>query len=515
MNLSHYIRKEATRLIRRHEQYMGVAHLEWNRRRKRSQTSIEKTLRPKPSRWQLDPGFNPYHVRQRANTIGHAMLDALGDNRYRPRSPVVIEKKKQDGSPRPVSVFQVADSAISRYAFERILSRNASRFSGRSYAYRKDLSAQDAIQFVQAEWVGKERLFIAEYDFSSYFKSLSHDHLDAMINSGSLFLHSWEKQVMRAFMKASPVPESSYVPIQEDAASRGIPLGTSISLIMANLAASGLDRRLEQLGVGFVRYGDDTLIWSDTYRTICRAVQVLSEEASEMGVELNRNKSSGISLLVPRTWPQDGEIRTKRNLSFLGYDLGLGHCELPAAAVKKIKQECLRLIYNNLLREPIAGNQNRKRITREVDKDYLALLAHLRRYLYGNLSELEVKNFQRGATPFRHFKGVMSAYPLLDDPISLRNLDGWLLHHIHQAMTKRTILLRASGVLSPTCLPIPHGVSASGLLRLQSPMSTSSKTPRPIPIDIPSFSRIASVMRSAAQQFGAGIVGNDPKIGLS
>ena len=515
MNLSHYIAKEATRLIKRHEQYMGVAHLDWDRRKKRSKTSIERTCLPGPSRWKLDAGFNPYRVQRRANAIGHAIREALGDNSYRPRSPVAIEKKKQDGSPRPVSVFQVADSAISRYAFERILSRNASRLSGRSYAYRKDLSAQDAIQFIRAEWAGKERLFIAEYDFSSYFESLSHDHMHAMINSGSLLLYPWEKQVMTAFMKASPVPESSYAPIQEDAANRGIPQGTSISLIMANLAASRLDRRLEHLGVGFVRYGDDTLLWSETYNTICKAVQILSEEASAMGAGLNRKKSSGVSLLVPRSWPEDGEIRTKRNLRFLGYDLGLEHCDLPKAAVQKIKQECLRLIYDNLLREPMAGNQNRQRITPAVDKDYIALLAHLRRYLYGNLSELEVKSFQRGATPFRHFKGVMSAYPLLDDSTALRNLDGWLLHHIHQAMTKRTALLRASGVLSSTFLPIPHGVSASGLLRLQSPMSTSSKPPRPIPIDVPSFSRIASVMHSAAQQFGAGVVGNDPKIGLS
>ena len=515
MNLSHYIGKEAIRLIKGHEQYVAVAYLDWKRRQRRSHSTIPKPSIKGPSHWMLDGGFDPYHVRRRTRTIGHAIHQALNDTSYRPRSPVLIEKQKPDGSPRPVSAFQVADSAISRFAFESILARNISRFSGRSYAYRKDRTAQDAVQFIRAEWASKERLFIAEYDFSSYFSNISHDHLLAMMDGGTLLLRPWEKTIMAAFMKASPLSESTYKPTQDTSATRGIPQGTSISLIMANLSASRLDRRLESIGVGFVRYGDDTLIWGQSYDAICRAVDILSEEALAMGVGLNRKKSRGISLLLPRSWPQDGEIRTKRSIRFLGYEIGLEHCDLPREAVRKIKQECLRLIYDNLLREPIAGNQNRERITQQLDKDYIALLAQLRRYLYGNLSEREVKRFQQGETPFRHFKGVMSAYPMLDDSISLRKLDGWLLHQIHKAMTKRTALLRASGILPSTWLPLPHGLAATELLRLRDPLSTSSKQPRPIPIDVPSFSRISSVMRRAAQTYGAGAVGNDPETGLS
>ena len=513
MRLSDYIGREATRLVSRHERNMNSAFREWERRQRRSRSQLERLQTQTPSWWKLDPGFDPYHVRRRADVIGHAIWRSLKEGRYSPRSPVESEIEKAGGGVRTVSVFQVADSALSRFAFDTILAKNTSRLSGRAYAYRKDLSAHDAIHFIRAEWEGKTRVFIAEYDFKSFFSNLSHSYLLEMIEQRSLFLTTMEKRIMTEFMKAMPMPDDSYKPIQTNAATKGIPQGTSISLILANLAASRLDQRLERIGVGFVRYADDTLIWASSYGSICEAVEVLTEEAAAMGVALNRKKSPGISLLVPNSWAQDGEIRTKRRIQFLGHDLGLDHCDLSNDAQTRIKKRCRSLIFDNLLREPIADNQDPARITDTLDNDYVALLAQLRRYLYGDLSEKSVKSFQRGESPYRQFKGIMSCYPLVDDSSSLRRLDGWLLHSIHQAMVKRMALLHASGIVPPTAAPIPHGRSPSDLLTLDAPISRSSE--RPIDISVPSLRRISAVIRRAAKQHGAGFVGTDPETGLS
>ena len=513
LRLADHIEREATRLISRHERNMQSGLQEWERRRRRSDAEIALLSTQEPSWWRLDPGFNPYHVRRRADAIGHSIWQSLRSGAYQPRSPVEIEIDKADGGIRKLSVFQVADSALSRFAFESVLAKNTPRLSGRAYAYRKDISAQDAVHFIRSEWSGRTRLFVAEYDFSSFFSDISHEHLNEMIDQRNLFLTREEKQIMRAFMRASPVPEAMYEPSGAGAAMKGIPQGTSISLVLANLAASRLDRRLERIGVGFVRYADDTLIWADSYDSICEAVEMLTDEADAMRVSLNRKKSPGISLLVPRSWEQDGEIRTKRSVKFLGYDLGLEHCELSDAAVARIRDRCLSLIYDNLLREPLAGSQAASRITSELDNDYVALLAQLRRYLYGDLSERKVRGFQRGDVPYRHFKGVMSAYPLVDDAELLRSLDGWLLHQIHQAVAKRTALLNEQGVLAPGSRALPHGRAAAELLHLDPPISRSSG--REIDVSIPSFRRISSVIRRAATAYGAGAVGTDPSIGLS
>lgn len=492
---------------------MHRGYLEWERRRKRSKIPLQRLETAQPSWWKLDPGFNPYHVRRRADVIGHAMWRALKENRYRPCSPVKVEIVKPNGGVRSLSVFQIADSALSRFAFDQILAKNISRFSGRAYAYRKDLSAHDAIHFVRTEWTGKTRVFIAEYDFKSFFSNISHAHLYEMIEQRSLFLTDLEKHIMVTFMRSISIPEESYVSNGGRDATKGIPQGTSISLILANLAARHLDQRLERVGVGFVRYADDTLIWGDAYGSICEAVEILTEEAARMGVDFNRQKSAGISLLVPRSWTSEGEIRTKRSVRFLGYDLGLEHCELASDAEAKIKQKCLKLIYDNLLREPLQNNQHPDRITETLDSDYVALLVQLRRYLYGDLSEKKVKSFQRGEIPYQHFTGVMSCYPLLNDSDALARVDGWLLHNIHRAIVKRTALLRANGLLPLSSAPIPHGRSPSQLLNLENPISQSSGCL--IDISVPSVRRIASVIRKAAERFGAGRVGNEPEIGVS
>ena len=107
-----------------------------------------------------------------------------------------------------------------------------------------------------------------------------------MIEHRNLFLTAFEKQVMTAFMEAKPIVRDSYAAVPTKKATKGIPQGTSVSLILANLAATRLDQRLERIGVGFARYADDTLIWGDSYNRICEAVEILTEEARTMGVNL-------------------------------------------------------------------------------------------------------------------------------------------------------------------------------------------------------------------------------------
>jgi len=351
----------------------------------------------------------------------------------------------------------------------------------------------------------KQRVFIAEFDFSAFFDSISHDHIERVLDERTMFLSRHELDVLRAFMPLKPALASDY-PGKPLDNRRGIPQGTSVSLILANLAASELDRNLERLGLQFVRYADDTLIWSDSYDLVCQAFNVLNEAASRMGVSLNQAKSDGISLLVPANWP-NGEIRTKRVVQFLGYDLGLGSCKPSKRARKKIQSDCAGMIYDHLLREPMRGCQNLDRIAANVDKDYVRLLSQLRRYLYGDLNEKQVRSFQRGEIKLRHFRGALSAYPLIDDGDYLSELDGWLLQTIHSALHKRRKLLESRVVSFPT----PHHLSIDKLVTARF-RSSSGHSPS---LAIPSFRRISRAIGRAADTYGPAAVGSEPNIGTS
>ena len=172
--------------------------------------------------------------------------------------------------------------------------------------------ARDAIQYASTELRGIPRAFIAEYDFSKFFDNISHDYLWRVISDQNFLLTPTEEAVVRAILAAPSLPAGSYVKSGGPPRDRGVPQGTSVSLFLANIAAWELDRALERLGVSFVRYADDTLIWSADYAQTCRAAEALHVMSERIGAPLNFKKSGGIRLLtasglppnfsIPNTW---------------------------------------------------------------------------------------------------------------------------------------------------------------------------------------------------------------------
>lgn len=485
------IRREAKRLIVNHEARHRLHSEEQVRLRRRS--TAPYTLPPviKPSWWNVDRGFDPYRARSRSKQISHSVQAALIDLSYRPRHPVEIQIDKDDGGTRPVCVYQVADSAVSKMVYESLLRKNLPVMSARSYAYRKDLSSQDAIRYISSSLRGRPRIYVAEYDFSKYFERIDHKHLYAVL-SEHFFVTAVERSVIRGFIEVGPSAEDDYRPSAGPRRTVGIPQGTSISLFLANAAAWELDRALEDHGVGFVRYADDTLIWSTDYGRITAAADILHAHADAMCVPVNVQKSQGIRLLVDAE--ARSEIQRASHVDYLGYRIGLSSISLKPANEAKIRKRVQQLVYNTLLREPLAGTQSLDRLGPNVDKDYAVVIARLRRYLYGDLSEREVRKYRAQGAPPRRFKGIMAAFPLLDDNDALQALDAWILSCLWLAVRKRGELLTNAGINQ---LPRPHGESRTALRTLKVPsMSTGTM----IDLRAPSVRRIARVLDVSASR---------------
>src|SRR5680860_1708976 len=141
---------------------------------------------------------------------------------------------------------------------------------------------------MQSEWRDERRLFVAQYDFSDFFGSISHEHIRSTISSLGLTMTSLERRLLEAFLKA-PKPYTSLIEKARPSASlrRGVHQGTSISLLLANIAATPLDRSLERLGISFVRYADDLIMWSRDYSALCRGVEELHLLSERSGCEIN------------------------------------------------------------------------------------------------------------------------------------------------------------------------------------------------------------------------------------
>lgn len=490
------IYEEAHKLVVRHQKYASNLAIGLRRKERRSGVLPPKTIRF-PLYWAADEGFNPYHVQSHAKGIAFAIDKALTANEYQPRPAVEYQVPKKDGGIRTVAVFQVADNAISRLTFKRLMAKNAPHFSANSYAYRDDLGIHDAIVHLSSDLQGRSRTFIAEFDFRKFFDSISHEHIRRVLKDKRFFVTDRERRIIEAFLESPVLSLSSYDVNTAIRRPKGVPQGTSISLFLANVAAHPLDRQLERLGVGFARYADDTLIWADSYARICDAVSSLEEIAADMGVEINFLKSDGISLLCPEGLKS--ELPSKPSVSFIGYGLSPEKISIRTNSLRKAKKHLAYLIYSNLLQSPRKGACIPSRLSGLVDRDYVIMLTQVRRYLYGEMSEAQLRKYLGRQTPRMRFHGLMSFYPVISDEAQLKSLDGWLLNSVYKALRLRQKLFSGQGFRK---FPLPHGLTTRQLLDLK----TKTVNGEDWDLRFPSVARISKLVRRAANVYGASAV---------
>lgn len=484
----------------RHEKYARELRDDDRRRGRRTGVAHRGTIY-RPCYWSVDPAFDPYRVRSSTPSVARAIKLALRSHSYVPFNPVAYEVPKQDGSTRTVSVFSLGDATVSRRVYRSLLTKNKPRLSAYSYAYRDDLTVHDAIQNIGADLDGSRRIFLAEYDFSKYFESISHDYLWRILDDKQFLISALERCVLEGFLRSQVKTQASYsrrTSPQVNAFPRGVPQGTSISLFLANVAAWELDRALERLGLGFARYADDTLIWSNDYSRICEAVQALSEMSTEIGADLNFKKSHGISIFTPDGSP--AEFSPKPVVEFVGYRFGPGGRGMRESVVRRVKRRIAYVVWSNLL-EPIEnGHVVPSRVAPSVDRDYLVMVMQLRRYLYGDLTEERLARLLDGRARRIHFRGLMSYFPIVDDEEQLKSLDGWMLHTVYTSLRRRERLFAAAGL---TALPTPHGCRKRDLLSAQSYTSAGVR----LDLRLPSFIRVGTAIRRAAAAHGPNAVG--------
>lgn len=419
------ILEEAMELIKGYHEYHNRVHLESVRNKRRLGNSAPKKEVHRPDYWSFDKKFDPFYVKSNYKSIARSIAKKIENRTYSPNKPFIKGVQKPDGGIRKVSIYQIPDAAISKLFFNRLLAKNRHRFSSFSYAYRNDRNVHFAIQDISVDLKRNERTFLAEFDFSDFFGSISHKFLNEQFSENGFYISPEEKFIITSFLRERKV---------------GIPQGTSISLFLANLTCWKLDQDFEREGVKFSRYADDTIIWSQEYSKICNAFNIITDFSRAAGVKINPKKSEGISLLTKKGLPS--EISSKTNLDFLGYTLSVDKVSIKDKSVKKIKKQISYILYRNLiqpLKKPSLAGQDIP--ANDRDKNFLVAICEIRRYMYGGLSKRQIKDYLSGRSKRLYFKGIMSFYPLVDDAEQLTQLDGWIVSVIYRALKLRCQLL--------------------------------------------------------------------------
>ncbi|WP_374035218.1 reverse transcriptase domain-containing protein [Bdellovibrio bacteriovorus] len=419
------LEEECKKLMLRFHGYHNYLHINIERKKKRTATALEKIVKI-PSHWHKDPKFNPFYVYKRRRQIARSIALKIESGEYKPNEPFQKKIPKPLGGKRTVAIYQIPDAAVSKFLYKKLLSKNKHRFSSFSYAYRNDRNVHFAIQDIAVELRQKSRLFIAEFDFSKFFESISHEYLFTQFSENSFLITENEKILIRAFLQGE----------------RGVPQGTSISLFLANLVCWSLDKSLERAGLQFARYADDTVIWSSDYQKINRAFDIMFQFSKDASVKINLKKSDGISILCHKDMPVEISHR-KEVVDFLGYSISVDKVSIRDRSVNRIKREISYILYSTLIKPLLEPRPYRAFMPNgKKDPALLSAISEIRRFLYGNLSEEMISRFLAGNSKRIHFKGIMSFYPLLTDTVQLAELDGWLVNAIHKAVRLRGKILK-------------------------------------------------------------------------
>lgn len=470
------IKRQAIQIKERYELYHNNID-RWYQRIQRNYTSPPKKFINTPKEWKEDKKFNPYYVLKRNEQISKSISKKILDGTYKPNKPLIKEIPKKGDGTRKLSIYQIPDSAVSYRTYKNLLSKNKHRFSSFSYAYRDDRNLHFAIQDIFNEISITPRIFVAEFDFQKFFDSIDHEYLFKQLSQNSFNVSTIELNIIKSFI--------------DNDEGKGIPLGTSISLFLANVVCWKLDRELEDNGIRFARYADDTIIWTKNYEKISKAFDIIYDFSEQSGISLNFDKSDGISLLK-RNEMSTEFINHKEYIEFLGYKISTENISIKTSSVENIKTHISYLLYKNLIQPLKVTSIHGSNIpTGGKDKNFLSAMMEVRRYLYGNLTEETLKKYMNGTFKILDFKGIMSFYPLINDEDLLKDLDKWLISTILNAIEHRRKLLvqKVPGFLD---YQPPFKLSKNDLIAYGK--NTIIKNKRGL-LEIPSFLRIYNALK--------------------
>lgn len=422
------LKMEAEKSVEKFQLYHNYLHISYSRKKARINGVPPKVIKF-PEEWNDDRKHNPFYVLKHIEKISKVISYKIKMGEYKPNCPFSKEIPKKGGGVRNISIYQLPDSAVSDKFYHDLLKKNKHRFSSFSYAYRNDRNVHFAIQDIANELKQSPRIFIAEFDFKNFFGSIDHTYIKKQLKENCFLVSSTEEQVIKAFLESVD-------------GEKGIPLGTSISLFLANVACWELDRKLENEGLRFARYADDTIIWTKEYSKICKAFEIINDFSRLTGIAINFDKSDGISLLQ-KEGMQSEFAHPKSYVEFLGYSISVEKIGIKKKSIENIKKQISYLLYKNLI-NPISTNPIKitNLPTFDRDKDFLTAISEIRRYLYGNLTEQTLKKYLNGTYTKLNFKGIMSFYPLVDDENQMLELDKWLVSTILNSLRKRKALLK-------------------------------------------------------------------------
>jgi hypothetical protein len=207
--------------------------------------------------------------------------------------PVLALHYNFNGKHRTLHLAPWEDRIVDLLLFRILNQRLHAWFSPRSYAYRDRAFSLDACQAQIAGVVRGARgpLYVVKRDIADCFASVNHermlDRLGTLVAPSDYLWMLLEQRIRFTYVEGDAVLQARV----------GIPFGTAIACLLANVVMTGLDREMEGIaGLEYFRYADDLLLLARERRTAIAAAERL--EAGIAALRLRCKASHSVELFV-------------------------------------------------------------------------------------------------------------------------------------------------------------------------------------------------------------------------
>lgn len=198
---------------------------------------------------------------------------------YRPLPLMRILVDKGNGESRSLSIPTVRDRIAQAAALNILEPIFEAEFEPCSFAYRKGRSWRQAVHAV-VEYYNQGYCWALDADIDAFFDSVPHDLLLKKIDK--LMPDKRMQYLVSLWVKTRIWDGEAVCQLK-----LGIPQGSVISPILANLYLDELDEALQRQGIKIVRYADDFLVLCKTREKAQKALQLTDEILEKMSLRLD------------------------------------------------------------------------------------------------------------------------------------------------------------------------------------------------------------------------------------
>lgn len=242
-----------------------------------------------------------------------AIHKSLQQERFQFRPAVALEYNF-NGKHRTLYISPWEERIVDLLLYRTLTRSLHAWFSPNSYAYRDRIYGLDRCQARIARLLRSAGpLYLVKRDIADYFASIDHqlliEKLSTLVETGDFLFNLLLQRVKFRYQCEG----------EEIQASLGIPFGSAVACLLANIYLTALDREIEDItAVNYFRYADDILILSATRDAALRARQCLDSGLSQLRLHQKMShQADGVVTAVPRADPEFAPVQEFRHLGLL------------------------------------------------------------------------------------------------------------------------------------------------------------------------------------------------------